>query len=141
MSETIPHNLEAVIVNDLTEIGRLGRLVDEFIEGHRLPAKTAFEINLALDELLTNTITYGYDDGLEHRIHIRGSLVDGRIRIEIEDDGRAFNPLEAAVPDLEAPLVERPIGGLGIHLVRQLTDLIEYRRAAGKNIVILNKNV
>lgn len=141
MAETGLENLDVVIINDLAEIGRLSILVDDFVSRHRLPTRTAFELNLALDELLTNVISYGYTDEMQHEIHIRGSIVDDLIVIEIEDDGREFNPFEIKEPDLKASLVERPIGGLGIHLVRQMIDVVEYRRLDGKNIVVLKKSV
>ncbi len=141
MAETGMENLNVVIINDLAEIGRLSILVDDFVSRHRLPTRTAFELNLALDELLTNVISYGYADELKHEIQIRGSIVDDLIVIEIEDDGLEFNPFEIKEPDLKAPLIERPIGGLGIHLVRQMIDVVEYRRLDGKNIVVLKKSV
>lgn len=136
-----PENLDVVITNDLSEIGRLSMIVEDFVARHDLSAQTAFELNLALDELLTNVISYGYADELEHKINIRGSIVDDLIVIEIEDDGREFNPFELKEPDLNAALMERPIGGLGIHLVRKMIDVVEYRRRDGKNIVVLKKNV
>lgn len=141
MAETGRDNLKAVIVNDLTEIGRLSEVIDEFIARNGLDRKAAFEINVAMDELLTNTISYGYDDGQEHRIGIEVGLSDGVITIEVEDDGRAFNPFDAKQPDIEAELLERPIGGLGVHLVRQLIDEVDYRRTDGRNIVTLKKHV
>jgi len=141
MTETLRDNLKAVIVNDLTEIGRLSEVIEAFIARNGLDRKAAFEINLALDELLTNTISYGYDDGQEHRIGIEVAFVEGVITIEVEDDGRAFNPFEAREPDLDADLLERPIGGLGVHLVRQVIDQVDYRRTDGRNIVTLKKHV
>jgi len=61
--------------------------------------------------------------------------------VEVEDDGRQFNPLELPEPDLEKKLEERPIGGLGIHLVRNLMDELEYRRTHNKNILIMKKKI
>ena len=60
---------------------------------------------------------------------------------EVTDPGRAFNPLDVAAPDLTAPLAERSLGGLGIHLVRSLMDSVEYRRENGKNVLTLRKRI
>jgi anti-sigma regulatory factor (Ser/Thr protein kinase) len=59
----------------------------------------------------------------------------------IEDDGVEFNPTEHPIPDLDAPLEERKVGGLGIHLVRQIMTSVEYQRVAGKNVVTLRKKL
>ncbi len=133
-------SLTITIDNDLSKIEPVSRIITDFVSQRRLPAKIAFDLNLALDELLTNAILYGYEDekkGLA--IRIRVALVEDVIELVIEDDGRPFNPLEAPAPDLGAGLMDRPAGGLGIHLVRSLTDEIEYQRQAGKNILTIKK--
>lgn len=106
-----------------------------------MPPRFAFDFNLALDEILTNVISYGYNDGLEHIIYIRGCVSKETITVEVEDDGRPFNPLDAPEPDVTASIEERPIGGLGIHLVRKLTDHQEYHRREGKNLLVMKKNI
>jgi anti-sigma regulatory factor (Ser/Thr protein kinase) len=137
---TDPKTIAVAIKNDLSEIERLSHIVNDFVTCNHLPSKVAFDLNLALDEILTNVISYGYDGG-EHLINIRGAVADEIITIEVEDDGRPFDPLATPEPDLNAALDERPIGGLGIHLVRKLTDQQEYRRHEGKNLLILKKNM
>jgi len=127
--------------NKLSEIERLGQVMEEFAELHHLPPNLVFEINLALEEILTNVISYGYDDSNEHEILIRLSCKGGEITAEVEDDGRPFNPLEAAEPDTDKPLEERPVGGLGIHLVRKFMDDVEYKRQQGKNLLAMKKRI
>jgi len=92
----------------------------EFWQCHRLPSKVLFEMNLALEEIVANVISYGFEDKEEHRIRVGLSLEQGELRAEVEDDGIPFNPLEAPSPDTEGPLTERAVGGLGIHVVRNL---------------------
>ncbi len=139
-SNPMPEPLTITINNDLSKIEPVSKVIADFISQHGLPAKIAFDLNLALDELLTNTILYGYEDERkDHVIRIRVSIVEDVIELTLEDDGRPFNPLEAPPPDLGAALTDRPAGGLGIHLVRSLTDQIEYQRSEGKNLLTIKK--
>jgi len=132
--------MQLVIKNDLSEIETLSRFIDDFATQHQLPTKLAFQINLALEELVTNVISYGYEDPNEHEIRLTLILENGTLRAEMEDDGRAFNPVEAKPPDLDIPLEKRPVGGLGIHLVKNMFDSLDYRRENNRNYLILNKN-
>jgi serine/threonine-protein kinase RsbW len=125
--------------NDLSELERLGELIDAFGARNGLPTKAVFELKVAVDEVVTNVISYAYDDGGEHEIVVRLSLDAGELSIEVEDDGQPFNPLAAAEPDVDQPVEDRPIGGLGIHLARKLTDRLEYRRQGNKNVLVMRK--
>lgn len=135
-------NQHTVIVkNQLSELERVSHVVEAFGEDNRVPSKAIVQLNLALDEVLTNVISYGYTDTAEHEIVVRLRADGAQVMVEIEDDGREFNPLEAAAPDLDAPAAERSIGGLGIHLVRKVIDQLEYRREQGKNLLVMKKSV
>jgi len=122
--------------NNLSELEKLNLVLAEFGERYHLPSKVLFNLNLALEEILTNIISYGYDDREEHEIIVRLSLEQGELTAEVEDDGLPFNPLEAPEPDLNKPLEERPVGGLGIHLVRKLMDELAYQRQEGRNLLL-----
>lgn len=128
------------LANDLRDLAGAAVRIDAFCAGHGLAEEIAFEVNLAADELLTNVISYGYDDDGEHRIDLVLRLEGSTLVVEIADDGREFNPLHAPEPDIGAPLHERAIGGLGIHLVRKTMDSMAYKRQAGRNIVTLKKD-
>ena len=132
--------MEFRLKNELEEIRLLAEAIELWGEENGIPGKTLFQLNLALDELLTNTITYGYPEGGEHEIMLR-LIPEGEkeLLIEIRDDGLAFNPLEVKAPDLKQDIEERPIGGLGIHLVRQMLNELEYRRENGQNILLMRK--
>jgi serine/threonine-protein kinase RsbW len=127
--------------NQLAEIEHLGQVVTEFAERHQWSPQTLFEVNVSLEELLTNVISYGYEDTQEHEIILRLSFADGEMTAEIEDDGRPFNPLEVAEPDLNIPLEERQVGGLGIFMVRKFMTDLAYHRHEGKNRLTLKKKI
>lgn len=127
--------------NQLSEIKRLGQIVAAFGTWHHLPARVVSEVNLALEEILTNVISYGYEDSNEHQIRLTLALVGGELMAEVEDDGRPFNPIEAPEPDIDSPLEERPVGGLGIHLARKLIDGLTYRRQQDKNLLVMTKKI
>ena len=137
--------LTLTLKNDLAELARVSGVVDEFGERNAIPAAALFDLHLALDEILTNIVSYGYDDDHEHAIIVRLTLAAAqqpqRIDVEVEDDGRPFNPLEAPEPAVNRPLQERPIGGLGIYLVRRVMDSLEYRRQQGKNVLVMRKTL
>jgi serine/threonine-protein kinase RsbW len=127
--------------NRLSELERLDGFLADFGNAHRLPAKAVFELKLALDELVTNVISYGYDDSADHEIELRLYRTGGELTAELEDDGKPFDPLSAPTPDVTQAIDERPIGGLGIYLARQATDALEYRRRDGRNLLVMKKRV
>jgi anti-sigma regulatory factor (Ser/Thr protein kinase) len=94
---------------------------------------------LALVEWLTNVVAYSYEDEAEHRIRVRLTREDDCVRVEVQDDGRRFNPLEHPPTDISIPLAEKPIGGLGIHMIRHLMDSVHYKRRGGKNVLTMTK--
>ena len=125
--------------NQLAEIERLGEVLTAFAQQQGWSPQFLFETNIALEELLTNIISYGYEDEHEHTIALRLSDAINELTVEMEDDGRPFNPLEKPDPDVTLPLEEREVGGLGIYLVRQFMTDLAYQRAEGKNRIMLKK--
>jgi anti-sigma regulatory factor (Ser/Thr protein kinase) len=87
------------------------------------------------DELLNNIISYAFDDDGEHAIDIRVVIEETRITLTITDDGIPFDPFSLAEPDTSLSVEERGVGGLGIHLVRNLMDEVSYERVEDRNIV------
>ena len=124
---------------DLTQLESLSSFVDDFGREHGLPASFVFELNLALDELVTNIITHGNRGGGLSFIGVSLRVKGEDLRAVIEDDGQAFDPCKAKAPDLLCSLEERCIGGLGIHLVRNLTDAMSYERMGNRNRITLTK--
>jgi anti-sigma regulatory factor (Ser/Thr protein kinase) len=98
-------------------------------------------VDLAVDEILTNVISYAFRDGDSHRIDLELDFSGEKLSIEIRDDGVPFNPLDIPAPMLDGEVGEREIGGLGMHFVRNIADEITYRREANWNILSLSKNI
>ena len=109
---------------------------EELAHAGGVPSGTLFKFQLALDELLTNVVSYAFDDDASSSAVIKVMLIvtDSRIEAVIEDNGRPFNPLtDAAAPDLELSAEDRTIGGLGIHLTKAFVETLSYERTDGWN--------
>jgi sigma-B regulation protein RsbU (phosphoserine phosphatase) len=132
---------EIVITNRLDELPRVSQLLDGIAAAHCVPGDVLADLQVALDEVLANTISHAYADAGSHQIRIQFRIVDDVIEMQIEDDGVPFDPLTAPVPDTNAPLGKRPLGKLGIHLVRNLMSEIVYAREGDRNRLVLRKNL
>ena len=116
--------------------------MEEFVESHEVPLAQAQRVTLSLDELVTNIIQYGTKDDSEGLIRVRVEVHPELVRIEIENRGFRFNPFEeVAAPDTSLPLEERPIGGLGVFLVKSLMTSVHYEHEDGTNRVILTRSL
>jgi sigma-B regulation protein RsbU (phosphoserine phosphatase) len=125
------------IKNRMSEIAAVNEKFEAFAEEFGIPATTAMKFNVIFDELLNNIVTYAYTDDGGHDIEVRMGLAGKRLTVTVIDDGVPFNPLSEEAPNIAAPLEEREIGGLGIHLVRNLIDDVSYQRRIGKNVMTL----
>lgn len=132
--------VEIVIANRPAEKARALDLVERFGRERGCPTPRIHKLQLAVEEHLTNILGHAYEDDLDHEIIVRAQWRKGCLAIQIEDDGRAFNPLDRPPPDLTLPLDQRPIGGLGIHMIRHSVDAVEYRRKDNRNILSLKLN-
>ena len=139
--ETDSHRLELKIVNRLEEIARVSDAINSFAERHGLDPKTRRQLNVVFDELLNNTISYGYEDDDEHEIELTIAVSGGRLYATISDDGKPFNPFDSTAPDTDLAVEDRPIGGLGVHLVRHVMDSVSYERRGANNVVLLEKQL
>ncbi len=126
---------------DLKEIERLNRIVRQFGDLHEVPSRALYAVNLALDEIVTNIVLHGFSDTSGQEFEVRLTTQSGQVTAEAEDGGQPFNPLDAPAPDLNAPLDERALGGLGIHLVKNLMDRVDYRRDGEKNVLTILKRI
>jgi phosphoserine phosphatase RsbU/P len=133
--------LQFTLKNRVAEIARLGERLGEFAAVHQLTPSVLSDLNLALEEAVTNIISHGYSDHREHEILVRIRVESGAVIVELKDDARAFNPITAPDADVTTPLDERTAGGLGIHLMRKLMDEIEYQRLEDGNLLIMKKNI
>jgi anti-sigma regulatory factor (Ser/Thr protein kinase) len=125
--------------NQIAEVASLRQFVSDFWLENRLLPDLEFDVNLALEEAFINIVQHAFDDRRDHEILVRIALEDGWITLTVDDDGRPFDPMQAVPPDIRSPLGERPIGGLGIHLIKNVVDKVEYVRKEGRNCLVMKK--
>ncbi len=135
--------ISLIMTNCMSELERLAPLVEQFGKCNCFTPKEIFQINLALDELITNIINYGYDDDKEHQIRLELTIEEDRLTMKLVDDAKPFNPLQAPEAQTHLPPEDRdrPVGGLGIELVRRLMDRISYEYRSGSNILTMEKHM
>ncbi len=124
----------------LSALRDVSRMVEAFGEAHRLDESRVYALNLALDELVTNSVSYGFDGVAAPRIEITLWISGKLLVLKFTDNGRRFDPTERAEPDLSAPLEDRPAGGLGLYLVRTFADRVTYQFIDGENRLTLEHN-
>ena len=119
----------------LDQLTGIQERVAAFGESQNWSVEMLFQIELTLEEICVNIVNYGFeDDGGEHMIEIIVDSEAESLTMEIVDNGRAFDPLtETPEPDLDSAVGDRPIGGLGVYLVKQYMDELDYRRSDGRN--------
>jgi len=133
---------QIAIEPEIGEITRVNEWVGEVLAAEAVGPTPIFNATLAIEEAVMNVITHGFDGvAPPHRLALSLAVTPDRLRIELADNGRAFDPDTAAAPDLTSPLAEREPGGLGLHLIRTMMDRVEYRREAGENRLILEKSL
>ncbi len=133
--------LELRLRNDLVELERIGRQLEEFGRDAGIPADDRSALALAADELFTNIVSYAFPPGEAHVVTLRAGLQGDLLTLELEDDGRPFDPTSVPAPALDAALEDRPLGGLGIHFARRLVDAMSYRRLHDRNLLTLTKRL
>jgi anti-sigma regulatory factor (Ser/Thr protein kinase) len=129
--------------SDGAELGRLVGFAEEFAQCHGLREAERARLLVILEELFTNAVNYGYPEGaaVTGRIEIGLAVKKGRLEIHFSDDGRPFDPLSHTPPDLDRVAADRPLGGLGLHLLRSFVDDARYRRDRGRNRLALIRNL
>ena len=130
-----------VLRNDIGEIASVHGLMDELAEEMSLDDGVAMSVNLALEEAVTNVIMYAYPEGVAGEVRIDAIAGNGSLKFTLSDEGTAFDPTAKPDPDITLDAKDRPIGGLGIHLVRTIMDSVTYKREDGKNILTMIKNI
>ena len=126
--------------NDLSELKVLNQHLNNWAEDTNLTPNSILRINICLDELFTNIVSYGFEDDLEHKIKFTLNADNNLLTINIEDDGIPFNPLEKIDPDFPDNVESAIIGGLGIHIIKKLMDNVHYERKLG-NKLTMKKNI
>jgi anti-sigma regulatory factor (Ser/Thr protein kinase) len=127
--------------NRLSELKTLNQHLNKWGGDIGLQADSIARINICLDELFTNIVSYGFDDDREHVIEFTLNGDDSYVTIDIEDNGTPFNPLEKVDPDFPENVEDARIGGLGIFIIRKLMDNVSYERKQDKNKLTMKKNL
>ena len=135
----MPHAVDVRIRNDMSDIGIVRDTLDHLAREFRIPMRALTQLQVALDEVVSNVIKYSWDDGRRHEFVVRITVQPDRVDLEIFDDGREFDPMTALAPN-HAPGGRRPRpGGLGIHMIKKLVDHVAYERIDGRNHTTLSK--
>ena len=129
------------IGNAIAELRKVVDFVENFTAAYDLPKRVTNDLNLCLDEVLNNTISYGYEDQSAHSIAITLSLAEGWLIAEIRDDGKPFDPREhgPAPAPAKGAARSRQVGGLGRLFVKALMDKVDYKRISEYNVLTLKK--
>ena len=133
MSATPAPSVRISLGDDPGELTRLAAEAEQFLDTLTLPPPVGFKVQLVLEELVTNILRHGFSGGQGHTIQIELTFSGAGVELSVEDDGQPFDPMQAPPPDLDSPLEERAVGGLGIHLLRQVASDLTYARVDGRN--------
>jgi len=133
--------LQILLSGQPDERARVVRGLERFCREQRIPSSVERAADLALEEHLANVLGHGYPAGAPHRILVAMKMDGDCLCLEVEDDGKAFDPLAVPPVDTGIPLEDKPIGGLGVHLMRQSMDELSYARVDGKNRLRMRKRV
>ncbi len=135
----VSNNYSFELKSDLSELESLCQNLNKFGQDTGVSADDIKDINVCLDELFTNIVSYGFEDSEVHIIKFTLKLDKNVLTMIVEDDGIPFNPLERGNPELPQELNDAKIGGLGIHIVRKFMDDICYKRVRNHNNLKLTK--
>ena len=135
----LPASRRLTLHNSIDQISLLPDFVEDAVAESKLDPAVACSLNLAIEEAVTNVILYAYPEGTTGEISIDAAVKEHALTFTITDAGKPFDPTAAKEVDISAGVEERPIGGLGIHLVRQIMDTVRYDRWGDKNVLILTK--
>lgn len=130
-----------ILTNDISEISKLKEFVEEIGNEFSLTPDVVFNVNLVLEEAIVNVINYAYPKEKHEYIYLSAQLHEGSIVFVLTDTGMQFDPTKAPEADMTLSLEDRPIGGLGIFLIRQIMNEVSYERIDGKNVLTLSKKL
>ncbi len=129
------------LLNDVRQIPRMAEFVEAVVAEKKIDNDVAMGIHLAIEEAVTNVMMYAYPEGTEGSVELKAVMTSDRLSFILSDSGKPFDPTAAPDPDVTASAEDRPIGGLGIHLVRRIMDSVQYERKDGKNYLTMTKSI
>ena len=135
----VPSTRRLLLQNKIEQVSQLPAFVEDAVKASKLAPEMADSLNLALEEAVVNVINYAYPEGTVGDVIIDAAVTESAIAFTIIDNGKPFDPTASAEVDINAGVEDRPVGGLGIHLVRQIMDEVRYERRGEKNVLLLTK--
>lgn len=138
------NRLQLTFANRADEAPHVSKKIEIFLEKQSIDPSITNKILLCVDELITNIIAHAYRDHEEHAVSLECSIMEDRISLELRDDGIPFNPTATEKnrsPALLKNIEDTPVGGLGIHLVMNLMDHVEYEREGDYNVLRATKMI
>lgn len=132
---------QLTLPNDVKQVPLLAEFIDGICEAAEVDMMLTMQLNLAIEEAVVNVMNYAYPAGTEGTVCIDAQVSDGVLQFVISDSGAPFDPTARAEVDTTLSAEERDIGGLGIHIVRQIMDSIDYKRVDGRNVLTLGKKL
>ncbi len=129
------------IHNDVRRLSELSGFVEAVAAEKDLDKSLVLALSLALEEAVTNVVLYAYPEGTDGQVDIEAVIQDGALTFVVSDSGTPFDPTAKPDADISLGVEDRPIGGLGIFLVRQIMDSVSYEYTDGKNILTMTKNI
>ena len=132
---------QLTLPNDVKQVPLLAEFIDGICEAAEVDMMLTMQLNLAIEEAVVNVMNYAYPAGTEGTVCIDAQMSDGVLQFVISDSGAPFDPTARAEVDTTLSAEERGIGGLGIHIVRQIMDSIDYKRVDGRNVLTLGKKL
>jgi serine/threonine-protein kinase RsbW len=132
-------NLSLEFTNDLAELENLKQYIEKFGKENSIDRKKILDLNLVIDEVFTNIVSYGFTDNEKHLIKIDIRIINRELIARVEDDGVPFDPTIVPETNLFGPVENRKIGGIGLHLINKKMSSVVYKRKKNKNILVLKK--
>lgn len=129
------------LTNKISELGKIRDSLEHLGEAWGIDPQTCMSVNLALEEAFTNVVNYAFETSAPQEVIIDMQKTEAQIIITITDEGRPYDPTKSPEPDISLPAEERPVGGLGIFLIRKIMDEVIYERNENKNQLTLIKNM
>jgi anti-sigma regulatory factor (Ser/Thr protein kinase) len=142
ISDATPKSFRMTLVNQVDEISKLEGYIEEIASSAGIDPALSMSLNLALEEAVTNVVLYAYPEGQTGEADILTTVADGVLTFVISDSGVPFDPTkDAKKADITLSAEDRPIGGLGVFLVKEIMDTVSYQRTDGKNVLTLTKTL
>lgn len=129
--------MTVVLKNDLQELSVLTQMLQVFLGPYEMPAGTLYALELSLEEIFVNIVSYAYEDGDPGPVQLDVDVDDEAVAMTFVDQGRPFNPLAVENKNLSKRPSEQDVGGLGISFVRHMRDMMEYQRREDRNVLRL----